>query len=75
MRRFDLSTSAVKLQTALDDLQAHWHDATDQWRDEVSRKFAENHLEPIGPLVKNALDAVGRMAAVVAQAERDCGDQ
>jgi hypothetical protein len=74
MKRFDLHTGAAKLQSALETLQREWQQATDEWRDDVSRKFAENHLDPLGPTIKIAIDAIRRMEAVVARAERECGD-
>ena len=75
MKQFDLHTGAAKLQAALDALQLQWQQTADFWRDDVSHKFAQNHLDPLGSVIKNAVDAVGRMANVVDQAERDCGDE
>jgi len=72
MRSADLHTSAAHIHDAIDDLQTAWLDATDLWNDGVSRTFFENHLEPIGPIVKLALDSMGRLAQLVDQMHRDC---
>jgi len=75
MKQFDLYTGAAKLQASLEALQLHWQQTADQWRDHVSHQYAKNHLDPLSPIIKNATDAIGRMANVVAQAERDCQDE
>jgi hypothetical protein len=71
MRPWDLDTSAAQLRHALEDLQVAWRQTEDEWRDPVSQKFCETHLEPIGPALKKALDAVGQMRQLVSQMTRD----
>ncbi|MBN1851170.1 MAG: hypothetical protein JW829_00540 [Pirellulales bacterium] len=75
MKQFDLVTGAAKLQEALENLQLQWQQSADQWRDNVSHQFAKNHLDPLSPIIKSTVDAIGRMANVIDQAERDCLDQ
>ena len=75
MKQFDLSTHAAKLQSALENLQIQWQQTADTWRDNVRIQFAQNHLDPLGPIIKNTIDAIGRMSHVVDQAERECGDE
>jgi hypothetical protein len=72
MRPSDLSTSAAHIRDAFDQLQIAWQEASEHWNDEVSRKFCENHLEPLGPVVKLSLDAISRMTQVVSGMHRDC---
>lgn len=72
MKPWDLDTSAAQLRDALDELQIAWRQTTDDWQDPVSQKFCETHLEPIGPAMKKALDAVGQMQQLVSQMTRDC---
>jgi hypothetical protein len=72
MKPWDLDTSAAQLRDALDELQIAWRQTTDCWQDPVSQKFCETHLEPIGPALKKALDAVGQMQQLVSQMTRDC---
>jgi hypothetical protein len=68
----DLYTSAAHVRDAFDELQIAWQEASANWNDNVSRSFCENHLEPLGPVVKLALDAVSRMSHLVDRMHRDC---
>ncbi len=72
MAQFDLSTGAARLRHAFETLTLRWSETSDFWSDDVSRRFAEEHLDPLGPALKNALDAIGRMEMLVQQAHRDC---
>lgn len=72
MRSSDFHTSASQIRDAFEDLQRAWLDASDQWNDGVSRAFCQNHLEPLGPTVKLALDSMTRMGVMVAQMHNDC---
>jgi hypothetical protein len=72
MRPSDLHTSAAHLRDAFDELQTAWLDASNHWNDQVSRGFCENHLEPLGPVVKLALDSISRMAVVVDHMRNEC---
>ncbi|MCG8450985.1 MAG: hypothetical protein MI725_15565 [Pirellulales bacterium] len=72
MRPWDLETSAAHLRDAMDDLQIAWQETSDSWQDEVSQKFCENHLEPLGPTLKLTHDAVGRMQQLLNQMQREC---
>lgn len=71
----DLYTSSAHIRDAFEDLKAAWLDASQHWNDAVSRGFCENHLEPLGPVVKLALDAVSHMSTHVSQMYRDCSDE
>lgn len=72
MRSADLYTSAAQIRDAFDDLQAAWLEASEQWNDGVSRAFCQNHLEPLGPTVKLALDSMTRLGVVVAHMHAEC---
>jgi hypothetical protein len=67
-----LYTSAAQIRDAFDELQAAWLEASQSWNDGVSRRFCEHHLEPMGPVVKLAMDSVSRMIHEVNQMHRDC---
>lgn len=71
MKPWDLDTGAAQMRDALDELQIAWRQAQEQWQDPVSEKFCETHLEPIGPALKKALDAIGQMQQLVGQMTRD----
>jgi hypothetical protein len=72
MKRCDLSTPANRIRHALDNLEAVWQRATDEWDDPVSQRFAERQLEPMIPKIKIALDAIGRMHQLLTEVQRDC---
>jgi hypothetical protein len=72
MRSSDLYTSAAHIRDAFDELQTAWLEASTLWNDGVSRSFCENHLEPLGPVVKLALESIARMSALVDHMHREC---
>jgi hypothetical protein len=72
MRPSDLYTSAAHIRDAFEDLQTAWQDAAGAWNDGVSRRFCETHLEPLGPIVKQALEAMSRMSHLVNEMHRQC---
>lgn len=72
MRPWDLDTSAAQLRSAMEDLQIAWQATTDHWQDGVSQKFCEAHLEPIGPALKQSLDAISQMQQLINQMQREC---
>mgnify|MGYP002854314716 CR=1 FL=1 len=75
MRVVDLHTGAARLSDALDQLQQAWDQVTVTWNDEARRHFEAEHLAPITPTIRLTLDAVTRLAEVVARAERECLDE
>ncbi len=72
MRRCDLDTSAAQLRDAMKELQQAWQETEQQWDDSVSRKFCENHLEPIVPVLKLTQEAIGRMEQLAGRMQTDC---
>lgn len=72
MKSADLYTSAAHIRDAFDELQTAWMEASANWNDGVSRSFCENHLEPLGPVVKLALDQMARMSQIVNHMHQDC---
>ena len=72
MRLADLHTNAAYIRDAFDDLQTAWMEVSEQWNDGVSLAFCQNHLEPLGPTVKLALDSMQRMGVMVAQMHNEC---
>lgn len=74
MRQTDLHTDAARLRDALKDLQIAWNDVGEHWNDRVSEKFREDHLDPLGPVLKQSLDAVSRMSQLTDQIRRDCDE-
>jgi hypothetical protein len=72
MRRCDLVTGASRIHDAMKSLEVAWHEVSDQWNDSVSRRFREEHLDPLIPDVKLALDTISRMNALMDEVQRDC---
>lgn len=71
MKRVDTETGAGRILKALKDLERVWAESSDEWADPVAHAFREEHLEPITPVVKNALDGVQRMRTLLQQAQRE----
>lgn len=55
-------------------LQLRWQDVRQQWNDKVSEKFERQHLQPLEPQVKTAIQAIERLAEVLSRAEAECRD-
>lgn len=72
MRKCDLSTGGGRIRHALKNLETVWHESSDQWNDAVSQRFLEQHLAPMIPDVKLALDAISRMHLLMDEVQRDC---
>jgi len=72
--RADLSSGASKLALALKQLHIKWEAARETWDDGTARGFHKEHIEPLAPKVKETLEAIGRLAEVLARATRDVSD-
>ena len=70
----DLNTGTAKLVEAAETLQEVWTEVKTYWHDENSRNLEENHLEPIYPHVKLAIDAANRLSDILARTERECNE-
>lgn len=71
MKNLDLFTGSGRIRHGLEDLLAVWEQSADEWDDQVRQRFFEQRIEPILPIVKNALDGINRMQALLGQAQRD----
>ncbi|TWT94756.1 hypothetical protein Pla108_36050 [Botrimarina colliarenosi] len=71
MKPCDLDTGSARLVRGLKDLHRVWGEASDEWNDSVSEAVFKEHIEPMAPIVKSALDAVGRMRGLLQEAQRD----
>lgn len=71
MKPCDLVTGASRIRRALDDLLLTWDTAQADWNDPVSAAFYKERIEPLEPVVKSALDAIGRLQLVATSAQRD----
>lgn len=71
MNPCDMDSGAARIVRGLKDLNAAWDEASESWNDPVSQAVYKEHIEPIAPVVKTTLDAVGRMRQLLQQAQRE----
>jgi hypothetical protein len=72
MRKCDLITGVSRIFDALEKLQITWQESSSGWNDSVSRRFREEHLDPMIPDVKLAMESVARMNSLMEEVQRDC---
>ena len=70
----DLSSGASKMSLAMKQLNLKWESARETWDGATARAFHKEHIEPLPPRVKETLEAIGRLAEVLARASRDVSD-
>jgi hypothetical protein len=75
MKPSDITAAVAKLELAMKNFRTVFAAVDPQWTDAARRDFEEMHLEPMNTNVKRMTEAMARLAAVFAAAERDCGDQ
>jgi hypothetical protein len=67
-----LNTAAVDLTNALESVDEAWQDAQEVWKDAVSQDFGENTIDPLTNRVRGVLQAIDRLAPILARAVREC---
>ncbi len=72
MRVSDLSTGISKLNASMEMLSGAWLDVQEQWRDTTAQEFEHRYLDELEPVVKTTIEAMNRMANLLATVERDC---
>lgn len=75
MKVADVHTGGARLTDAQEQLQVAWQAACGQWNDDTRRRFERDQLQSIGPTIRMTLDALTRLADVLARAERECQDE
>ena len=73
MKSWDLNSGTTKLELAMQSLQVAETEVEQYWTDEAYKKFQETYIAPLEPKVRSLLDAIHRLAEVLASAERQCG--
>lgn len=71
MKNCDLDTGGARIRRGLKDVLLVWEEASEDWNDSVSEAVFKDHIEPMTPVVKTALDAVSRMRSLLQHAQRD----
>ncbi|GJM19597.1 MAG: hypothetical protein DHS20C14_18100 [Phycisphaeraceae bacterium] len=54
------------------DLLARWDRVTDVWDDANARAFEKRYIEPVDRHVRQAAEAMEKLAAVLDRARREC---
>ena len=67
-----LSVGKTKLDSAMRDLMAAWNKAGDHWNDALREDFNAQHLAPLHPRVKAAIDAMDKMSSMTDRAKQAC---
>ncbi len=65
-------SSAGKLKQVERDLLRLWNETRLFWRDENSRRFEKEVIEPLLTKLRATQSAMGRIAVVLRNARRDC---
>ncbi len=73
MKNIDLNASAAKLELALKTFRTTFAGVDPLWTDAARRDFQATYLEPMEPKVRSMVQAITRLAGVLAGAERECG--
>lgn len=72
--RADLITPANRLQKATKKIQEKWLVATNEWDDNVSKRFQEKYLNPIVPQMQLTLGAIHELTKVLDDALAETRD-
>jgi uncharacterized protein YukE len=75
MKNSDVGASAAKIELALKTFQTTLAAVDPQWTDAARYDFEKTYLAKIDPNVRNMLEAIARLATVLAAAERQCNPE
>ncbi len=75
MRLGDLRAASGKLKQALDLLRLRWEQTSEVWNDSQRFEFEEHHLVELQHESRKAIDSMNRLAELVVQAQRECGEE
>ena len=67
-----LTSSAIDLTNALKTADLAWQEALVGWKDAVSRDFEANQWAPLEGQTRSVIQAMDRLAPILAKALRDC---
>ena len=67
-----LTSAAIDLNNAFKEARLVWEEAREGWKDPVSRDFEAHRWQPLEDQVRGVLQAMDRLAPVLAKALRDC---
>jgi hypothetical protein len=67
-----LTTASISLVDGLKTVGVIWQEARDGWDDPVSRDFEITYWLPLKNQVETTLQALDRLAPLLARAQREC---
>ena len=73
MSGINVRGSTAKLEEALKAFRTTFSTVDQQWTDVARRDFQETYLAPMEPHVHQMIAVIGRLAAVLASADSECG--
>ena len=75
MKPWDLQGGAARIELALRSLVETGAEIGESWDDPTFHHFVAEYVTPLEPRVKDALDAIHRLAEALANAQRECSDE
>ena len=67
-----VTSAAIDLSNALKTIRLAWEETQQSWNDAVSRDFEENQWVPLDNQTRAVIQALDRLAPILARAVRDC---
>jgi hypothetical protein len=67
-----VTSPAIDLSNALKTVRLAWEEAQTEWNDAVSRDFESNQWVPLDGHTRAVIQALDRLAPILARATRDC---
>jgi hypothetical protein len=67
-----MTTASIELANALKTVRTLWEDVRPGWTDQVARDFESQRWVPMEAAVANAIQAMDRLAPIIARAVREC---
>lgn len=67
-----VQTSQARLADAVKQLNVRWNRIRERWDDGVARQVQKEYIDPLGPMVRSAVQALNHVSDLMAAAQRDC---
>ncbi len=67
-----VTSPAIDLSNALKTVRLAWEEAQTEWNDAVSRAFEANQWVPLDNHTRAVIQALDRLAPILARAMQDC---
>ncbi len=67
-----MTAASVELANTLKTVRTLWEEVRTGWKDSVAQDFEVQRWEPLVAAVESAIQAMDRLAPIIARAVRDC---